>query len=187
MESVAEMLKQLEGKMATHLNKLKSDLTTLRTGRANPQLIENIQIEQYGAYMPLKQVAAISVSEGRTLVINPWDKGTIHAIEKGLMKADLGATPVNDGNIIRLTLPNMSEDRRKEIVKALKGMAEDFKVKIRNERRDAVEKIKKGQKSGEIPEDEAKRHENHIQKQTDKFCADIDSATAAKEKDIMTI
>ncbi|MDD4005195.1 MAG: ribosome recycling factor [Elusimicrobiaceae bacterium] len=184
---VTELMQSLELEMAGYVEKMKKDLATLRTGRANPQLIENIRVEYYGTMMPLNQVAAISQQDGRTLVVAPWDAGALEAVEKGILQSDLGVTPQNDGKIIRLALPSMTEDRRRELAKTIKGISEDFKVKIRNGRRDGNEKIKKAQKAKEITEDDAKRFESDIQKMTDRFIAEIDKVIAVKEKEIMTV
>lgn len=187
MIGVTQLMHSLEQDMIGHVERMKKDFGTLRTGRANPQLVENIRVEYYGTMMPLNQVAAISQQDGRTLIISPWDAGALEAVEKGILQSDLGVTPQNDGKIIRIALPAMSEDRRKELAKTIKGMSEDFKVKVRNGRRDGNEKVKKAQKAKEITEDDVKRFETDIQKLTDRFIAEIDKVVAAKEKEIMTI
>ncbi len=187
LTAVSDLLKMLERDMTGYLDKMKKELSTMRTGRANPQLIENIRVEYYGSMMPLNQVAAISQLDGRTLVVSPWDAGALEAVEKGILQSDLGVTPQNDGKLIRLTLPSMTEDRRRDLAKALKGISEDFKVKIRNERRDGNEKLKKAHKAKEITEDDVKRFEADIQKMTDRYIAEVDKIIVAKEKEIMTI
>lgn len=187
MENIQEFLSNVKAKMAVHVSKLEKDLHTIRTGRANPQLIENIKVDYYGTPTPLKQMAAISVTDARSLLIQPWDATALADIDKTLQNADLGANPLNDGKVLRLTLPQMTEDRRKQLVKNVGRMAEDYKISVRNERRDAIEKIKKSEKMKEISEDDCKRHEQEIQKITDGFTKEIDEIIAEKEKEIMTV
>lgn len=173
--------------MAGYVEKLKNDLTTLRTGRANPHLIENIKVEHYQTFMPIKQLGAIAVPDAKTIEITPWDITALEPIEKALQQADLGTNPVNDGKLVRISLPQMTEERRKTLVKTIKAMSEDYKVKIRNERRDGIEKIKRAEKLKEISQDDSKRLTSEIQKMTDDFIKEIDKVLAEKEKELMSV
>lgn len=184
---VQEVISKLESAMAAHVDKLKRDLGTLRTGRANPQLLEGVRVDYYGTATPVKQVGAISVPDPRTIEVTPWDPSVLDAIFKALQIADLGAMPQNDGKCVRLSLPPMTEDRRKMLVKTVKSMSEDYKVNIRTERRDALEAVKKALKASEITEDDAKRFEQSVQKSTDGFVKQIDGIIAEKEKELLTI
>nr|WP_221401239.1 ribosome recycling factor [Paenibacillus phyllosphaerae] len=165
---------------------LKRDLTTLRAGRATPALLDRVQVEYYGAMTPVNQLANINTPDTRTLMIQPWDKSSMAAIEKAIMKSDLGLTPSNDGASIRLSIPALTEERRAELVKLTKKFGEEAKVAIRNIRRDANDDIKKLEKT-DISEDESRRHQDDIQKATDKFIAEVDKVLAAKEKEIMEV
>jgi len=173
--------------MKEKISKLDKEFGSLRTGRANPQILEGIKVEYFGVSVPLKQVAAVMVPEPRTLEIRPWDITVLPEIDKALKKADLGASPVNDGKVIRVSLPAMTEDRRKNMVKIIGKMAEDSKVGVRTERRDAMEKIKKSQKLGEITEDDLTRLEQTTQKLTDTYIKKVEVIAATKEKEIMTV
>ena len=186
-EDINSMLEQTELDMMEKVDKFKRELTSLRTGRANPQLLDNVYVEYYGTRVPLKQVAAISIPEGRTLEVRPWDKGAIEAIEAELRKMDLGASPVRNGDVIRINLPAMTEDQRKKMVKVVHSMGEDARVSVRNVRREAIENVKKAEKAKEITEDDTERHEAAIQKMTDTFVKNIDDTAAAKEKDLLTV
>jgi len=186
-EDINSMLEQTELDMMEKVEKFKRELSTLRTGRANPQLLDNVYVEYYGARVPLKQVAAISIPEGRTLEIRPWDKGAVDAIEAELRKLDLGASPVKNGDVIRVNLPAMTEDQRKKMVKVVHSMGEDARVSVRNVRREAIEKVKKAEKAKEVAEDDAERHEAAIQKLTDVYVKNIDDAAVFKEKDLLTV
>ena len=186
-EDINSMLEQVELDMMEKLEKFKRELSTLRTGRANPQLLDNVSVEYYGARVPLKQVAAISVPEGRTLEIRAWDKGAVDAIEAELRKLDLGGAPVRNGDIIRVNLPAMTEDQRKKMVKVVHSMCEDARVSVRNVRREAIDKVKKAEKTKEIAEDDVERHEGTIQKLTDAYVKSIDDVGASKEKDLLTV
>ena len=154
---------------------------------ANPQMIEQVRVDYYGVPTPLKQMAVINVSDARTLEIQPWDAGAVKDIEKALSQADLGAAPTTTGKVIRIIFPPMTEDRRKTLSKTVAKMSEDYKVAVRNERRDVLEKLKKAQKSGEVTEDDLKRYEADIQKSTDEAIALIVKVVEEKEKEIMTI
>lgn len=186
-EAVNAALGQMEAAMKERLRKLGKDFSVLRTGRANPLVLDSVRVEYYGQEVPLKQVAAVSVPEARVLEIRPWDPSALTEIEKAIQKADLGAMPQNDGKMLRLTLPTMTEERRRDMVKLVKKMGEEFRVGVRNDRRDALEKIKKAEKLKELSEDEAKGIEGRIQKATDSFVKQIDEAVLVKEKEIATI
>ncbi|HEY8528846.1 MAG TPA: ribosome recycling factor [Paenibacillaceae bacterium] len=175
--------KNAEERMDKTLQALRRDLATLRAGRASPALLEKVQAEYYGAMMPVNQLGSIHTPDPRTLVIQPWDKNALAAIERAILKSDLGLTPVNDGEVIRISIPPLTEERRMELVKSTRKLGEEAKVAIRNIRRDANDEIKKKEKS-EISEDESRRHQEDIQKLTDRFIAEIDKILAAKEKEI---
>lgn len=173
--------------MKKTLDKVKADFATLRTGRASTALLENVRVDYYGSTVPLNQIAGVSAPEPRTLEVRPWDKGALQAIERAIHQSNLGLTPNNDGSLIRLSLPTLTEERRKELIRVIRKMAEEFRVTIRNERRDAVEKIKKSEKSKEISEDDRKSAEQEIQKVTDAYIKRIDDLLAAKERDILEV
>ncbi|MBA4544060.1 MULTISPECIES: ribosome recycling factor [Thermoactinomyces] len=166
---------------------LKKDLLTIRAGRANPALLDKVTVEYYGTEMPINQMANISTPDPRTLAIQPWDKSALGEIERAILKSDLGLTPTNDGSVIRITIPPLTEERRNELVKVARKMGEEAKVAIRNVRRDANDEIKKLEKNGEIPEDTARRGQEEIQKLTDRFIKEVDQVVAAKEKEMMEI
>ena len=166
---------------------LKRELGSIRTGRANPHILDRIEVEYYGAMTPVTQMAAVSVAEARVLVIQPWDKSTLKPIEKAIQASDIGINPQNDGSVIRLTFPQLTEDRRKELVKEIKKMGEECKVAIRSIRRDAMEKFKAMKKNNEITEDDLKDCEDEIQKLTDRFVKEVDGHVAEKEKEILSI
>jgi ribosome recycling factor len=176
-----------EEQMKKTMERLRGEFGTLRTGRASAQLLENIRVEYYGALTPLNQIGNIGVPEPRTLEIRPWDKSILQAVEKAILKSDLGLTPSNDGNIIRLQIPALSEERRRDLIKVVRKMAEEFRVALRNERRDGVEKLKKMEKAGEISEDDRAIGEQEIQKMTDHYVKQIDELLSAKERDIMEV
>lgn len=178
--------KHAEERMEKAVGALKRELATLRAGRANAALLDRIQVEYYGALTPVNQLANISTPDPRTLVIQPWDKSSMSEIERAIMKSDLGLTPANDGMIIRLTVPALTEERRVELVKQTKKYGEEAKVAVRNIRRDANDDIKKLEKS-DISEDESRRYQDDIQKSTDKYIAEIDKVLVAKEKEIMEV
>jgi len=182
-----EILFVYEEKMEKTLDNLCGDFSTIRAGRANPALLNKLVVDYYGSPTPIQQVANISVPEARLLQIQPWDKTMIKAIEKAINTSDLGINPSNDGNLIRLTFPELTEERRKELAKDVKKKSEAAKVAIRNIRRDANDKIKKAEKDGEFTEDDVKGAEDDVQKMTDKFIAKIDKATEEKTKEIMTV
>ena len=174
-------------KMAKTISALKNEYASIRAGRASAAVLDRIRVDYYGTPTPVNQLAAVSVSEARILVIQPWDKSVLGAIEKAIQTSDLGINPQNDGTIIRLTFPPLTEDRRKEIVKTIRATAEESKVAIRSIRRDCIDKLKKMEKASEITEDDLKEGEKQIQDRTDKFIKEIDSIASAKEKEVMEI
>ena len=180
-------LKEYKEKMGKSIDSLASEYTSIRAGRANPHILDKITVDYYGQPTNLQSVANISVSEARTLVIQPWEASLIIEIEKAIMVSDIGITPNNDGKVIRLSFPELTEERRKELVKDVKKKGEGAKVAIRNIRRDANDMIKKQQKANEISEDEQKDAEDEIQKMTDEFVAKIDTMVEDKSKEIMTV
>ncbi len=180
-------IEQYESKMKKSLDNLKEEFSTIRAGRANPHLLDKLRVDYYGTPSPLQSIANISVPEPRMIQIQPWESKLIKDIEKVILASDLGLTPNNDGKSIRLTFPELTEERRKELVKEVKKRAENAKVAVRNIRRDANDAIKKQNKSNEITEDEVKILEDSIQKATDKFVADIDKLTEDKSKEILTV
>ena len=186
-ESINAVVAKMEEGMKDRLAKLAREYSILRTGRANPMLLETVKVEYYGQQVPLKQVAAVSVPEARVMEIRPWDPTALGEIEKALQKNDVGALPQNDGKIIRITLPTMTEDRRKDMVKVVKRISEEYRVAIRGERHEALDKIKKAEKAKEITQDDLKALEARIQKITDGFVKQVDDAAAAKEKEITTL
>ena len=174
-------------KMEKTIGSLMNELGTIRAGRANPAVLDRIQVEYYGAPTPINQVAAISVPEPRTIMIAPWDKNSLRDIEKAILTSDLGLNPQNDGSTLRLNFPPLTEERRKELVKGVYKYAEDSKVAIRSIRRDSLEKLKDMKKKSEITEDDYKNAEKKMQDITDKFCKEIDGISAKKDKEIMEI
>jgi ribosome recycling factor len=173
--------------MSKAVDKLKHEFTTIRAGRANPAVLEKVSVDYYGTPTPINQMAAISVSEARILVIQPWDVSSLKPIEKAILASDIGITPTNDGKVIRLVFPQLTEDRRKELCKTIKKYGEDTKVAIRSVRRDAIEKFKTMKKNSEISEDDLKVCEKDIQNLTDKYCDAVDALVADKEKEVMSI
>lgn len=178
--------KNAEERMEKAIAALKRELATLRAGRATPALLDRVQVEYYGAMTPINQLANISTPDPRTLMIQPWDKSSLSDIERAILKSDLGLTPANDGLMIRLAIPPLTEERRAELVKHTKKFGEEAKVAVRNIRRDANDDIKKLEKT-DISEDESRRHQEDIQKTTDKYIAEVDKVLVAKEKEIMEV
>ena len=176
-----------EEKMTKTISVLREELAAIRAGRANPAVLDQRVVDYYGAPTKINQLAAVSVSEARTLVIQPYDKSTLKSIEKAIQASDIGINPNNDGSVLRLLFPPLTEERRKELAKSIAKMGEDSKVAIRSIRRDANEKLKAMKKAGEITEDDQKDLENQTQKMTDKFIAEIDKIAAEKEKEIMSV
>ncbi len=179
--------KEAESKMEKTISVYKEELSAIRAGRANPALLDRINVDYYGQITPLKQVGSVSAPEPRLLVIQPWDAKLIPLIEKEIMKSDLGLNPSNDGKLIRLVIPQLTEERRKDLIKVVKKNSENAKVAIRNTRRDAVDKIKKMEKEKELTEDDRKQAEDEMQKITDKYITMIDEVTAKKEEELMEI
>lgn len=182
-----EKIKPFEGKMQKSLDTLKEEYVGIRAGRANPHLLDKLRVDYYGTPSAIQAVANVSVPEARIIQIQPWESKLIKEIEKAILASDLGLTPSNDGKIIRLVFPELTEERRKDLVKDVKKKAENTKVAIRNVRRDANDAIKKLAKSNEISEDEQKQIEDEIQKITDKFVAEVDKAMEDKSKEILTV
>lgn len=182
-----ELLNRTEEKMDKSLNALDREFKAVRAGRANPAILDKILVDYYGTPTPIQQMAAVSVPEGRTLQIQPWDVSTLRDIEKAIQTADIGINPQNDGKIIRLIFPPLTEERRRDLVKDVRKLGEDTKVAVRSIRRDAIEKAKAMKKNNEITEDDQANAEKKIQALTDKFCKEADDLTAAKEKEIMEI
>ena len=182
-----EQIKSHEAKMQKTLDVLSKELAAVRAGRANPAVLDKITVEYYGAPTPLNQVAAISTPDPRTLAIQPWDGSLLKVIEKAIQTSDLGINPQNDGRVIRLVFPQLTEERRKELTKQVKKYGEDAKVAVRNVRRDAVDFVKKAQKKGELTEDDQKKAEKDIQELTDKYIKKIDEMCAKKDKELMEI
>lgn len=182
-----ELLMTYEDKMEKSLDNLKEEYTTIRAGRANPHILDKVKVDYYGTPTPLQQVGNISVPEARMICIQPWDASLLKDIERAINASDLGLTPTNDGKLIRLVFPELTEDRRKELVKDVKKKGENAKVAIRNIRRDAIEDVKKKGKEDGISEDEIKGYQDDVQKSTDAYVKKIDDAIDAKSQEIMTV
>lgn len=184
---IDSLLLDTEERMEKAVAALDRDFAKLRTGRATTALVDGVKADYYGTPTPISQMASVAVPDSRTLTIQPWDKAGIAAVEKAILKSDLGLTPINDGKIIRINIPPLTEERRKELVKVSRKYGEEAKVAVRNVRRDANDVLKKAEKDKEITEDELKRGQDEVQKLTDKFVAEVDGRCAAKEKEIMEI
>lgn len=184
MDTVFESARE---KMGKTISALKNEYASIRAGRATAAVLDKIRVDYYGVPTPINQMAAVSVAEARILNIQPWDISTLHPIEKAIQASDLGINPQNDGRVIRLVFPQLTEDRRREIVKDIHKMAEESKVAIRSIRRDGIEKLKKMEKASEITEDDLKVGEKEFQEMTDKFTKEIDTVAAAKETEVMEI
>lgn len=180
-------MSDLEERMKKSVSVYEENLSEVRAGRANPAILNKITVEYYGVPSPINQVAGISVPDARTIAISPWDATILKDIEKAILASDLGLNPNNDGKVIRLNFPELTEERRKDLVKDIKKMAEEARVAIRAIRRDGMEEAKAKQKNGEMTEDDKAREEENIQKLTDKYIAEIDKALENKEKEIMSI
>jgi ribosome recycling factor len=180
-------VKQAKEKMEKSLESFKHELGTVRTGRASVGLLDSIEVDAYGQKMKLNQVGTVTAPEARLLVITPWDKSQIPAIEKAILSSPLELTPANDGKVIRIPIPQLTEERRKDLVKLLHKLAEEARVSVRNIRRHIMDEIKEEQKSGELPEDEAHRVSNDVQKVTDEYTDRIDEALKAKEEEVMEV
>ncbi|ERK30621.1 ribosome recycling factor [Clostridium intestinale] len=184
---IKDVIKSAEEKMSKSIKVLKSDLSTMKAGRANPTMLDRIEVDYYGSMCPLSQVASVSAPEPRLLMITPWEKSLLKDIEKAILKSDLGINPSNDGSVIRLLVPELTEETRRNLVKNVKKAGEDSKVAIRSIRRDGNDKFKSLKKDGDISEDEFKKAEDDIQKVTDSYVKEIDKIIADKEKEIMSI
>lgn len=180
-----EQLKKAEERMNRRIDHLCTEYAEIRAGRANPAVLDKVKVDYYGAPTPVNQLAAVSVTEARTLTIQPWDMSVLKPIEKAIQKSDIGINPMNDGKVIRLVFPPLTEDRRKEIVKDVQKIAEDTKVQIRNVRRDTIDKLKTMKKNGELTEDDLKLGEKKTQDLTDKFIKKTDKISADKQKEIL--
>lgn len=184
---IEDIKKDAEQRMQKSVDALRNELARVRTGRAHPSLLEHIQVDYYGSMTPLKQVANIAVEDARTLSVTPWEKPLVQAIEKAIMESDLGLNPMSAGTVIRIPLPPLTEDRRRELVKMVKGEGENSKIAIRNIRRDANGDFKDLLKDKEITEDDERRAQDDIQKITDKYVALVDDVLAGKEKELMEV
>lgn len=186
-EAVDEIFLLGEEKMEKAISQMMKEFGTIRTGRANPIILDKVVVDYYGAPTPLRQMSQVSVHEGTTLIITPYDKTILKDIEKAIIKAELGITPNSDGICIRLQFPPLTEERRKEIVKDVKKIGEDAKVAVRNIRRDMADGVKKVEKEEKLPEDTVKDYQDQIQKLTDKYTKNIDNAVSDKEKEVLTV
>lgn len=184
---IQTIMHDAEEKMKKALDRMRGEFSSLRSGRASPSLLENVKVDFYGASTPLKQVAAIGVPDGRTLEVKPWDVSQLPALEKAIHMSGLGLTPSNDGKLIRITLPTPTEERRRELVKMVKKMTEEFRVSIRNDRREAMEKLKNAEKDKALTQDQLKTSEHALQTMTDTYVRRVDEGLAAKEKEIMEV
>ncbi|HAI21635.1 MAG TPA: ribosome recycling factor [Clostridiales bacterium UBA8153] len=184
---VKDIMVEAESRMEKVIEGFRRELAGLRAGRATPALLDKIRVEYHGVPTPINQLASIGVPEPRQLVVQPWDKGAIPSIEKAILKSELGITPLTEGSLIRLTVPQLTHERRQDLVKVVRKKAEEEKVAIRNIRRDAMVALKDMQKAGKISEDDGRRATDDAQKLTDRFIKQVDTATAAKEKEIMEV
>ena len=183
----SEVIMEMAEKMENSLGAFKSELTKIRTGRASLSLLDGIKVDAYGSPMPLNQVGTLTIPESRQIVIQPWDPQVMSAIEKAILKSDLGLTPVNDGKVIRINIPQLTEERRKELVKIVKKVAEEYRVAVRNHRREAIDTLKKQKKNKEISEDELFKLQDEAQKETDTSIAKIDKVGGEKENEVMEV
>jgi ribosome recycling factor len=182
-----ELLADAKERMAKSVESSRGELATVRTGRASPHLLDRINVDYYGAQTPLNQLANVAASEARLLTVTPFDKSAVGAIEKAILESDVGLTPSNDGNVIRLAIPEMTEERRREMVKVVNGVAEDGRVAIRNVRRDVMSDLRELKNEGEVGEDDERRAEGSLQKQTDEAIAEIDALLKGKEAEILEV
>lgn len=187
MATESQIVRQTRAKMQKTLEAIVHDFSTVRTGKANPALLDVVRVDAYGSKVPLAQVATVTAPEPATLLVQPWDKSTLGAIDKAIRLSELGLNPTNDGNVIRIALPPLTQERRKEYVKIVHKMAEDGRIVIRNERRDAIETLRKMEKAKQISEDDSHRDQKDTQTVTDEFIKKVDVALAAKEKEIMEV
>jgi len=184
---ISDIKQSAEQKMQKSLEVLKIDLGKIRTGRAHTGILDHVQVDYYGSQMPINQVANISLADARTITVQPWEKNLISKVEKAIRDADLGLNPSTNGDIIRVPMPALTEERRKDLIKVVRGEAEEAKVSVRNIRRDANDALKKLLKDKEVSEDDERRAQDEIQKLTDKFVAEVDKALQAKETDLMAV
>lgn len=184
---MSEVILEMAEKMEKSVETFKYELSKVRTGRASLALLDGISVASYGSVMPLNQVSTITIPESRMIAIQPWDPQVLGAIEKAILKSDIGLTPVNDGKIIRLNIPQLTEERRKGLVKQVKKVAEEFRVAVRNVRRDAIDTLKKQKKDKEISEDDLFKLQEDAQSETNDYVAQIDEITASKEKEVMDV
>lgn len=182
-----DLIKEAESNMKKSIDLLKKDFASMRAGRATPALLDKIMVNYYGTPTPVNQLANISVPEARLLVIQPWDKSSLSEIERAIMKSDLGITPASDGTVIRLNIPQLTQERRKELVKSIKKKAEECRVAVRNVRRDVNDQLKSLQKDGKTSEDDLKRGQDEVQKLTDRYIKEIDNLLSVKEQEIMQV
>lgn len=187
MSMLENVKKETQDRMGKSIENLKKEFSRIRTGRATPSLLDGITVDYYGSIMPINQVATITIPEARLLIIQPWEKSMLGTIEKAIQASDLGLNPQNDGNLIRLPIPALTEDRRKELCKTSKKISEESKISLRNIRRDSNEKFKKAEKDKEITQDEQKKGLDEIQKLTDEYIKNVDELLANKEKEIMEV
>lgn len=185
MQQADTIITQCEDKMKKTISETKAEMVNIRTGKPNPLLLDKVSVDYYGTATPLRQIANVTSPDGQSLVIQPFDRNALKDIEKAILKSDLGITPNNDGVVIRMNFPPLTEDRRKELVKHIKKLGEEFKVAIRNVRRDATETVKKMKKTENLPEDEVKAKADSIQKLTDKYIEQVDHIISEKEKEIL--
>ena len=176
-----------EARMARAVEAMERDFTGIRTGRASPAIVERLPVEYYGTQTPLNQLAGISVPEAHQIVIQPWDRSALGAIEKAILKSDIGLTPNVDGTVVRLNIPPLTEERRKEIVRGVHKRMEEARVEIRNQRRDVLEDIKRRERDGEIGADDARREQEHLQKLTDRWVDEVDRVGKVKEQEVLEV
>ena len=184
---IGDFLEDADDRMKKSVEATRHEFATVRTGRATPHLLDRVTVDYYGTSTPLKQLAGISASEARLLTVTPYDKSSIKAIEKGILESDVGITPSNDGNVIRLVIPELTEERRRDMVKVVRRIAEDGRVAIRNVRRDVMHDLRELKEAGEVGEDDERRAEQELQKLTDQHVGELDEALAVKEKDILEV
>ena len=184
---IDDLLKDARDRMGKSIESTRHEFATVRTGRASPHLLDRVNVDYYGAQTPLKQIATVAASEARLLTITPYDKSSIKAIEKAILESDVGLTPSNDGNVIRLTIPELTEERRKDLVKVVHSLAEEGRVAVRNIRRDCMHHLRDLRKGGDAGEDEERRAEAELQKLTDERVGEIDSALSGKEQEILEV
>lgn len=184
---MSDVILDMAEKMEKSVEAFKNDLAKIRTGRASLALLDDIHVDAYGSSMPINQVATLTIPESRTIAIQPWDPQVLGVIEKAILKSDIGLTPANDGRIIRLNIPQLTEERRRELVKLVKKIAEEFRVAVRNARREAIDQLKKQKKDKEISEDDLFKLQDDAQSETDNYISQIDEISASKEKEVMDV